>query len=47
MITAKEIHKYIIQSYIAFYMHNEKMNATSIKMYFIALHYIDRGDYYG
>lgn len=47
MKTTREIHDYIMQSYINFYMTNGKMNDVSIKMYFIALHYIDRGKYYG
>lgn len=45
MKTVEEIHDYILQCYIDYYIHNEKMSSVSIRMYFTALHYIDRGEY--
>lgn len=45
MKTVEEIRDYIRQFYLDYYMYNERMSSVSTRMYFIALHYIDRGEY--
>lgn len=44
MRTTKELHEYIIRSYVTCDVWG-KLNDVSRKMYFIALHIIDRGEY--
>lgn len=44
MWTIKDIHEYLIHLFVIYGIRSE-LNDVSQKMYFIALHYIDRGEY--